>query len=73
MATCSPSELLADAKCFLCLGEKQLDMAILQLLRDWVGDESAPQELLNDAKCFSCLDTSQIEAAQAQLLCDIAG
>jgi len=73
MATCSPSELLADAKCFMCLSEKQLDLAIVELLRTWGADTSTPQQLLTAAKCFNCLDTKQIELAQAQLLCDIAG
>lgn len=73
MATCSPSELLASAKCFMCLSEKQLDLVTLQLLREWGGDTSTPQELLDDAKCISCLDTKQIDLVQTQLLCDIAG
>lgn len=73
MATCSPSELLAQAKCFMCLSEKQLDMVILQLARTWAGDTSTPNQLLNDAKCFQCLDTKQIDLVQTQLLCNIAG
>ena len=73
MATCSPTELLADAKCFMCLSEKQLDLAMLQLLREWASDTSTPSELVTAAKCITCLDTKQIELMQTQLLCDIAG
>ncbi len=74
MAECSPNDLLTDAKCFLCLTEKEVDLAIVQLLREWSGDTaSTPQELLEDAKCITCLDTKQIETIQTQLLCNIAG
>ena len=74
MATCSPTDLLASAKCFMCLSEKQLDMVTVQLLRDWAGDTtSTPGQLLSEAKCLNCLDTKQIDLVQMQLLCNIAG
>lgn len=74
MATCSPSELLAQARCFMCLSEKQLDMVTLQLVRQWAGDTSTANQLLNDARCLSnCTDTKQLDLIQTQLLCDIAG
>ena len=74
MATCSPSELLADAKCFMCLSEKQLEIVTVQLLRDWARDTtSTPGQLLSEAKCLNCLDTKQIDLVQMQLLCNIAG
>lgn len=73
MATCNVNELLAQAKCFMCLSEKQLDMVTLQLVREWAGDTSTPNQLLNDARCLNCLDTKQIDLVQTQLLCDIAG
>ena len=34
MATCDVTQLMADAKCFLCLRGKQFDVAIAQLLCD---------------------------------------
>jgi len=34
MATCSPQELLTNGSCFLCLSEKELNVAIAQLLCD---------------------------------------
>ena len=73
MATCNVTELLADAKCLMCLSEKQLDLVTMQLIREWGGDTSTPGQLLNDARCLNCLDTKQIDLATVQLLCDIAG
>ena len=73
MATCNATELLAEAKCLMCLSEKQLDLVTMQLMREWTGDTSTPNQLMNDARCFNCLDTKQLDMAQAQLLCDIAG
>jgi hypothetical protein len=73
MAACSPSELVAEAKCFLCLSEKELDLVMVKLLQDWAGNSQTATELIADAKCITCLDTKQIEAIQVQLLCNIAG
>jgi hypothetical protein len=74
VATCSPSDLLAAGKCFDCLTEKELDIAIVQLLRNWLGDPAwTPEELLEAGKCFGCLTTKELEIAQAQLLCNING
>jgi hypothetical protein len=73
MATCSTSTLLASGKCFSCLTEKQLDIAIAQLLRLWLGSNPTPAQLLEDGKCFDCLTTKQLEIAKAQLLCNIKG
>lgn len=73
MATCSPSTLLASANCFMCLSEKQLDMVIAQMLRQWVGGSPTPNAILAEAANIVNLDTKQIELIQAQLLCDIAG
>lgn len=73
MATCNVPELLNDARGFLALTEKQLEVVTLQLLREWAGDTSTPSQLMNDAKCINCLETKQIDLIQTQLLCDIAG
>lgn len=73
MAVCNPSELLESAKCFSCLGEKELDMVAAQLLREWSGSDDSPSDLMTAASCFQCLDTKQLEMVQAQLLCDING
>lgn len=72
MATCDVSALIAEAKCFLPLTEKELDLAIVQLLREWSGDTSTPAELIRDAKCILALETRQIELLQTQILCEIA-
>lgn len=73
MATCSAATLLADGSCFQCLTERQLDIAIAQLLRVWLGSSPTPEELLADGKCMDCLTTRQLEIVQAQLLCEING
>lgn len=73
MATCNVSELLSDARCFLALTEKQLDIVTLQLVREWAGDTSTPAELMEAAKCFNALETKNIDVVTAQLLCNIAG
>ncbi len=71
MAACDPAALLADGACFSCLTEKELDIAIAELLRQWAGSTATPEELLEAGACFECLETKQLEIAQAQLLCDI--
>lgn len=73
VATCDPSALLSAGKCFDCLTEKQLDIAIVELLRRWLGSSPTPDELLASGKCFDCLTTKELEIAQAQLLCNING
>lgn len=73
MATCDVNALVESAKCFQCLSEKDLDIVILQLIREWAGDTSTPSELLSAAKTINGLDSKQIELIQTQLLCDIAG
>lgn len=73
MATCSPSALLESGECFSCLTEKQLDIAIVQLLRNWLGGSPTPESLLESGACFDYLDTKEIAIAQAQLLCNING
>lgn len=73
MATCSTSTLLEDGRCFDCLTEKQRDIAIAQLLRQWLGSSPTAAELLESGKCFDCLTTKQLEIAKAQLLCNILG
>lgn len=73
MATCSASTLLASGRCFDCLTEKQLDIAIAQLLREWLGSSPTPETLLASGACLDCLDTKQLEIVQAQLLCNING
>jgi len=71
MASCSPSDLLAAGKCFECLTEKQLDIAIAQLLRQWLGGSPSVESLLASGACFSCLTTKELEIAKAQLLCNM--
>lgn len=73
VATCDPSDLLVAGKCFDCLTEKELDIAIAQLLREWLGSSPTPEELLASGKCFDCLETKDLEIAKAQLLCNING
>jgi hypothetical protein len=73
VATCSTSDLLAAGSCLACLSEKQLDVVIVQLLREWLGSSPTPEELLASGKCMQCLDTKQIEIAKVQLLCNING
>lgn len=73
MATCNVPELLNDARGFLALTEKQLDVATVALLQTWAVDSSTPAELLYAARCINALETKQIDIVQAQLLCDIAG
>lgn len=75
---CDAQTLLDDAKCFLCLGEKQLDVAIVQLLREWLlslspSADVTPQGLLNEASCLNCLSTKDLMVIQTQLLCDMEG
>ena len=73
MAACSAATLLASGRCFTCLTEKQLDVVIIQLLREWLGSSPTPAELLASGKCFDCLTTKQLAMTQAQLLCEING
>lgn len=73
MATCNVPALIAEAKCLLPLTEKELDLVIVQLTREWAGDSSTPQQLLSDGKCIAALETKPIELINVQLLCDIAG
>jgi len=73
MAACSASTLLESGKCFNCLTEKQLDVVIVELLRQWLGTTPTPAELIASGKCFDCLTTRQLEIVQAQLLCEING
>jgi hypothetical protein len=73
MAACSAATLLASGRCFTCLTEKQLDVVIVELLRQWLGSSPTPAELLASGACLNCLDTKQIEIVKVQLLCTING
>ncbi len=72
MATCDPSALLEAGAGFQALTEKQMDIAITELLRQWAGSTATPEELVEAGACLQCLETKQLDIVQAQLLCDIA-
>lgn len=55
------------------LTEKQLDLAIVQLVRNWAGNSQTPAQIMQDARCINALETKQIDVVTAQLLCNIAG
>ena len=76
MAECSPTELMADAKCFMCLDATQTNAVIAALLCQILqaSDPMAtcdPTELMEAGKCFLCLDDRAMKAVQLQLLCEI--
>jgi hypothetical protein len=72
MATeCTPSVLVAGAKCFDCLNGKQRDLIKTYLLAVIAGGSTDPATLLALAKCFDCLSRKQLRMVQAYLLCQI--
>jgi hypothetical protein len=73
MATCSVSGLLESGKCLACLTEKELDVVIAQLLRQWAETSATASELMASGKCLACLTTQELGVIQAQLLCEING
>lgn len=78
MRSCSPQSLLDDAKCFLCLTEKQLDLVIVEQLRLWLSATTpdadvTAQGLMDEAVCLLCLPVKQLLLVQTQLLCELDG
>lgn len=66
------SDLMAQAKCFLCLTPKQLQVVNTYLLAVGAGASTDPKVLLAQAKCFSCLTTGEHLMVQTFLYDKIA-
>src|SRR5207247_7692087 len=76
MATCSVSDLMAEAACYCAVPAKGLEQLKLALLcKLWQQNDPMAQcdvtSLMESAKCFDCLSPHQLDVLQAQLLCEI--
>jgi hypothetical protein len=76
MAQCSPSELLASAKCFLGLPQDKQLTAIISLLCQILKTKNPMatcdvNTLLADSGCWDCLNQNQKFSAMLQILCEI--
>ena len=69
MANCNATELLAEARHLSGLSEKQLDMAVVVLLRRWTSNTETASHVLWHARRFQGLNRKQLLIAWAQLLC----
>jgi hypothetical protein len=74
MAT--PQEILDDASCFACLGEKTLQTIQTQLLAELLSilsptTDVTPQAILDRASCFACLPSGTLQVIVATLLNEI--
>lgn len=76
MATCSPSDLVAGARCFSCIAPRQLEVIkasllcqILQIANPMASCDAA--SLIADGKCFAALTADMLAVVQTQLLCEI--
>lgn len=77
---CVPSTLVANAKAFAGLDDRQMSLAMIGLLRQWAatanpGADLSPAALVDRAKQFSGLVGSPQDAQLVivQLLCNIRG
>lgn len=48
MATCDPATVMADGKCFQCLGPREMDAARLQLICDLKGQLESMATVINN-------------------------
>ena len=76
MATCSASDLLAEAACYCGATANGLEQMKLALLcKIWQINDPMAQcdvsSLMQSAKCFDCLTPHQLDVLQTQLLCEI--
>lgn len=69
--SCDRDEVMANAKCYMCLNRDQRQMVKLHLLSGLVGIEATPPQLMESAKCFSCLNDKQVERSLLWLVCQI--
>jgi len=68
---CDAQALLTAGASFQAFTEKELDIAIVELLRQWAGSSATPEELLAAGACMDCLETRDLEIVKASLLCSI--
>src|SRR5438552_839803 len=76
MATCSASELMAEAACYCGATPNGLEQMKLALLcKIWQANDPMAQcdaaSLMESAKCFDCLTPRQMDMVQTQILCEI--
>ncbi len=78
MPECSPTELLADAKCWYCYGQTddiydRLEILLLCKIKEGVLVECNPLDLIEEAFCLTCTIPQQMwPAVKLALLCSIA-
>lgn len=69
--TCTPSDLVAESKCFECLSEKEMLGVQTYLLAQIAAGSTDPSTLNEAAKCFDCLSVKELLTMQVYLMCQI--
>lgn len=73
--SCTPSDLVAAAKCFQCVPsgmEQSVQMYLLATIAGLGTDQAAIQQIVANAKCFNCVPPEMAEPVLLYLTCQAA-